>query len=239
MSFKPKSVLVFEISSDYAQFRKYFTNMSPLTFSIPPRTVIAGLIGAILGIEKNENPETFLKGNSFISLKIVNPVRKTKVPTNYIKTTNRTHFSRYEQHKPTNVEYLKQPAFRIYFSHKDKDLYDDLKASLTGHKSHYTINLGISSCLANFKYLGEFGIEEKDGAKQVDIMSVAPKKSVDHIVFGQNVSIQQCTLPNIMQNDREVVEYKEFLYEVSGGVITADISGYYKVMERGENIIGM
>ena len=55
----PSRVLCFELFGDYAQFRKFFANMSPLSFSIPPRTVLTGIIGAILGIAKNCNPEYF------------------------------------------------------------------------------------------------------------------------------------------------------------------------------------
>ena len=53
----PEKILCFELFGDYAQFRKFFTNMSPLSFSIPPRTVLSGIVGAILGIDKQVNPE--------------------------------------------------------------------------------------------------------------------------------------------------------------------------------------
>ena len=54
-----KTILVFDIFGDYAHFRKYFTNMSPTTFVVPPRTVLTGIIGALIGISKEENPESF------------------------------------------------------------------------------------------------------------------------------------------------------------------------------------
>ncbi len=237
MSFCPEKILIFDIHADYAQFKKYFTNMSPLTFSIPPRTVVAGILGAIVGVDKAENPETFSDEKSFISLKVLKPVKKTKLPTNYLKTTKKSHFSRYDAHKPTNVEYLKDPAYRLFVSHNDNHLYKVLKTSLMEHKSHYTLNLGISSCLANFLFIGEFDVKSEKG--RADISSVIPKTRVNKINFDDSVMLQQCTLPNQMKNDREVTEYREFLFEINGGLINADIDEFFCIIDRGENIIGM
>ncbi len=237
MIFCPEKILIFDIYADYAQFKKYFTNMSPLTFSIPPRTVISGIIGAIVGIDKQQNPETFACENSFIALKIINSIRKIKLPTNYIKTTQKEHFSKYKAHKPTNVEYLKKPSFRIYTSHKNPDFYQKLKSKLIDHKAYYTLNLGISSCLANFEFVGEFDVKERKG--KIQISSILPKDSIRNLIFDNAVMLQQCTLPNIMKNNREVTEYKEFVFEVNGEEITADIDQYFNIPDKGENIVGM
>ena len=239
MSFIPENVLIFDISSDFAQFRKYFTNMSPLTFAIPPRTVIAGILGAILGIDKHDNPEVFSRANSFISLKIVHPVRKTKIPTNYIKTIKKTHFARFDQHKPTNVEYLKNPCFRIFVSHQDRAIYQKLEFNLSEHRTVYTLNLGISSCLANFLWIGKFNLVRKKGEKDVAITSIVPKDMIQDIKLTNNIAVQQCTLPNLMQNDREIVEYREFLFEVNGACITVKIPEYYEINQTKEKILGM
>ena len=46
--------LVFDIKGDYGHFKKYYTTSSPLTFSIPPRTTVSGMIGALIGLDKEE-----------------------------------------------------------------------------------------------------------------------------------------------------------------------------------------
>ena len=45
--------LVFDIKGDYGHFKKYYTTSSPLTFSIP-RTTVSGMIGALIGLDKEE-----------------------------------------------------------------------------------------------------------------------------------------------------------------------------------------
>lgn len=237
MFFKPEKILIFDIYADYAQFKKYFTNMSPLTFSIPPRTVLCGIVGALIGIDKSRNPGCFSKENSFVSVKTNSPIKKVKIPTNYLKTTSKEHFSKFEQHKPTNVEYLKKPSFRVYVAHKDRDLNQKIKENLAEHKSVYTLNLGISSCIANFSFAGEFEVEA--GAGEADFVSIIPRETIGKIIFNDTVMLQQCTLPNFMLNDREVIEYREFLYEVNGNSISAEVDSYFTISDRGENIVGM
>ncbi len=233
-----KKILVFDIFADYAQFKKYFSNMSPLTFAIPPRTVVGGILGAFVGIDKKNNPEHFSNNNSFIALKINNSIRKIKLPTNYLKTISKNHFSKFDEHKPTNVEYLKNPSFRIYVSHTDRIIYEKLKNNLKQHKSFFTLNLGISSCLANFVFVGEFEAE-LFMSSEVYIDSIIPKNEVKEIGFDNNIMIQQNTMPNLMLNDREVTEYKEFIYEINGNKIKTFVKKYYHILETGENIIGM
>lgn len=48
-------MLVFDVWGDYAHFRRFYTTTSPLSFPIPPRTALCGLIGAIIGLEKEGN----------------------------------------------------------------------------------------------------------------------------------------------------------------------------------------
>ncbi|MBF0378413.1 MAG: type I-B CRISPR-associated protein Cas5 [Desulfamplus sp.] len=237
MLFQPEKILVFDIYADYAQFKKYFTNMSPLTFSMPPRTVLCGVLGGLIGIDKSDNPEKFSKENSFVSVKTNNPIKKVKVPTNYLKTTSEKHFSKFEQHKPTNVEYLKKPSFRVFAAHKDKNINQKIRQNLSEHKSVYTLNLGISSCIANFSFVGEFDVKLAKG--EADFISVVSKDMIKNIVFKDDVILQQCTLPNFMKNDREVLEYREFLYEVNGNKISGEVDSYLKILSTGDNIVGM
>lgn len=237
MLFQPEKILVFDIYADYAQFKKYFTNMSPLTFSMPPRTVLCGVLGGLIGIDKSDNPEKFSKENSFVSVKTNNPIKKVKVPTNYLKTTSEKHFSKFEQHKPTNVEYLKKPSFRVYSAHKDKAINQKILQNLIEHKSVYTLSLGISSCIANFSFVGEFDVKLAKG--EADFISVVPKDIIKNIVFKDDVILQQCTLPNFMKNDREVFEYREFLYEVNGNKISGEVESYLKILSTGDNVVGM
>lgn len=210
------SVLVFDIFGDYGQFKKFFTNMSPLTFDLPPRTALMGIIGAIGGISKDENPEFFSKDNCFISLKIMSNLKKTKIPMNYLKTVSRTEISRFKNHKPTNIEFLKNPRYRIYFHHIDEIFFSSFCMNIKEHKTVYTPSLGIAGCLLNFEFVGLFDIEKKQINDFINIDSVALETNVLDIDFNSNVKIKRTTLPLEMKNNREVTSYGNLFYETTG-----------------------
>lgn len=212
----PEKILCFELFGDYAQFRKFFTNMSPLSFSIPPRTVLTGIVGAILGIDKQENPENFSHQNSFFALRLINPVKKAKIAHNYLKTTSLRQVYDFEEHKPTNVEFLKDVRYRIYFSHQNPELYSRLKTLLEAHQSIYTVSLGISGCLANFTFLGEYQIQALQPETSYDLNTVIPTAAISILSIDTPLNLQKVVLPASMNNNREVIQYDEILFELLG-----------------------
>lgn len=212
----PDKILCFELFGDYAQFRKFFTNMSPLSFSIPPRTVLTGIIGAILGIAKQENPETFSDHNSFIALRLMSPVKKTRIAHNYLKTTSLKQVFSFDNHKPTNIEFLRNVRYRIYFSCADADLYQKLKGLLEAHHSMYSICLGISACLANYEYLGEYILTPLPPNQKLWMNTVIPMPSIEELIIDSPLKLQKVVMPATMDNKREVTKYDEVLFELMG-----------------------
>jgi len=68
--------LVFDISASYGHFKKPYTTTSPLTYSIPTRTAVSGIIAAVLGFGKEDYQEHFTKPQAKIAIGIRNPVKK-------------------------------------------------------------------------------------------------------------------------------------------------------------------
>lgn len=236
----PTKVLCFELFGDYAQFRKFFTNMSPLSFSIPPKTVLMGIIGAMLGVDKAENPEYFTPQDSFLALRLINPVKKTRIAHNYLQVKSMKHFFDYKKHKPTNVEFLKDVRYRLYFSCQDEDKYQKLKSKLEQHHSHYTISLGISGCLANYEYLGEYELELMEPKTDTLLHSVIPTESIEELIMDEPLNLQKVVMPTFMNNNREVQSYDELLFEQNGKPISIKLKDdYYKVKTLNDVIHGI
>ena len=122
-----REILIFDISSEYGHFRKYNTTTSPLTYSIPTRTAIAGILGAILGMEREiadgvypdgavPVQEFFSKANCDIAIQILNPVKKENVAVNLINT--KISFYDLSKAKRTQIEFelVKDVKYRIFFT---------------------------------------------------------------------------------------------------------------------------
>src|SRR6056297_2393425 len=133
-----KEILIFDISSEYGHFRKYNTTTSPLTYSVPTRTSIAGILGAVLGMEREISEgvypegavpvqEFFSKDNSDIAIQIINPIKKQTVAMNLVNT--KTSFYDLTKAGRTQIEFelLKDAKFRIYLSLiNNKDTFKEL-----------------------------------------------------------------------------------------------------------------
>lgn len=211
--------------------------MSPLCFSIPPRTALAGILGAILGIDKAENPEHFDNDKSFIAYEVLNPVKKLRIAHNYLKTNQgMKDLFNIQSRKPTNVEYLKNVRYRLFVALEDVVLHDRLKKMLSENYSTYTIALGISGCLAHYRYLGEYPVEKKTAtADTIQIDSVIPLKAIKKLALREALKLQKAVIPANMKNNREVSRYEEVLFEMNGKKIPlVPAEPYYELLLNNE-----
>jgi len=228
-------VLVFDIWGDLGHFKKPYTTTSPLSFSFPPRTTIAGMISAIIGLDKNEYATHFTKKVANIGIRIINPVKKIRISQNLIDTKKAKLFSRIRQRTQIRIEYIKDPKYRIYFQHHDSKLYKLFRALLENHEAVYTVSLGLSELLANFKYLGQFDIEPLDSREPVEIQSIIPDNEAD-IEFEEGKEYFSATIPLEMDLERVVSQFGTVLYERNGKSLLVKTNTARK-LENGEQIL--
>ncbi|MHA1222287.1 MAG: CRISPR-associated protein Cas5, partial [Candidatus Heimdallarchaeaceae archaeon] len=125
-----KKVIIFDVWGDYAHFKQNFATTSAITFSFPPRNTIIGLIGAILGLKRKKFPDILSPDNCDISLSIRSDVSKKTIKINLISTKhliNERFLNYFTQHTQIPFQFLINPSYRIYFSSKINELYDQLK----------------------------------------------------------------------------------------------------------------
>ena len=234
-------VLVFDIWADYGHFRKFYTTTSPLTFSFPPPSTIAGILGAVYGAGKEEYLNIFSLDKCNIAIKIVNPVKKVRMGINLINTKGGywTLFSN-QYHEPRTqirTEFLKEPHFRIYFTHENEGIFKALVSLLKEHKSTYTVSLGLSELLADFKYIGEYDSETKSDSKSVVLQTPVIQSNLiqDGLEIETNKKYFKEKMPILMNQDRIVEKYDDVIFEPDGKTIKAKVQIYFK-LENGENI---
>lgn len=245
-----KEVLIFDISSEYGHFRKYNTTTSPLTYSIPTRTAIAGLLGAILGMERELSDgvypegaipvqEFFSKASTDIAIQIINPVQKENVAINLINTK----ISFYDLTKAgrTQIEFelIKNPRYRIYFSINDKKkVFDEITERIKQKKIHFSPYLGLAQFTAdvNFVEIVEAelkGNPDKDYVEIITAVNLSKLDTENPIDFDFTAMYSANNMPIEMNKNREVQEYSEVLIEKNGLPIRARTENYYKIENRG------
>jgi len=238
----PDKFLIFDIWGDYAHFRRYYTTSSPLTFSIPPRTAIIGLVSAIIGLGKDEYLQYMTKDKACVAVRLLGTSKKIRLGMNLINTKDGYWIpvkkGSHEPRTQIRSEFLKDPRYRIYFYHEDEEIHQSLKRNLSQHKSVYTPYLGISECLANFEYVGEIAVAGKPEGEgfsyihtvlPLDVLLEAKLLEPGYKFFKERIPVE-------MLPDRIVTEYREVLYEAEGRPIIARVEEVF-ILENGEHIV--
>jgi CRISPR-associated protein Cas5h len=237
-------VLAFDIWSDFGHFRKFYTTTSPLTFSFPPPPTIAGILGAICGTNKDTNEYLKVFGNSEcrIALRILNTVKKVRIGINLLETkgTNlRLPMSdkNLAPRTPIRTEFLKSPAFRIYISHEDAHIFDKLSKNICEHNSFYTVSLGLSELLADFRYNGIYNADEVSNGDFVELSSPVTMSNLitNELEIEADKKYFREKIPIVMNTKREIERYDDVIFEPEGKTIRARVRTYCK-LENGENI---
>lgn len=237
-------VLIFDVWGYYAHFRRFYTTTSPLSFPIPPRTALCGLIAAIIGREKenNEYLRYFRLNSAFIGLRLLNPVKKVILSENLIHTKNAKGpgMNLITERTQVNYEFLKDQKYRIYFYHTDEDIYRQLKEHLGSHKSVYTPCLGLSENIANFSFVGEFKISPEVSNEYVPIHSVLPSEKIaEHgINFDLDGEYFSINVPIELNTERIVTKYSDIFFERTGRQVEVKLSSpYWRIEGTDENFV--
>lgn len=192
-----KDIISFEIYGKVAHFRKFYSNASALTYSLPPRSTIIGILASILGYERDTYYESLDK--FLIGVQILNPIKKVFQRMNYLKieSKNINEFSGTDNRSQISVELIfpndiktDNVSYRIFVGVKDKNDFDyiKLKENFKESKFLYGISLGTANCIAYIKnYVSSYDfnkIEEFD--KPLIVNSITPIDWVDEIISLNN-----------------------------------------------------
>ena len=110
--------LVFKVRGDYARFRKSYTTTSALTYLLIHPVAVRGLIGAMLGIDREKLYEK--TKDIEVAIQVVNQVRKDMQSFNLVNMKPNDKIFRF----PSNIEFLRNVEYRIFIKAEDKTLYE-------------------------------------------------------------------------------------------------------------------
>jgi CRISPR-associated protein Cas5h len=202
--------LIFEVRGEWAHFRRYYTTTSPLTFPAPPRTTVIGILGAILGIDKNQNPKHFTPSKCHLAVTILNPIQTFRLKENWRQGASGPEAFATAR---VPVELVRNPRYRIFVQHSDSELLDRLRSCVEKAESYFTPCLGITECLAEVSFVD--WIEQKDFVEgnlgPVMCTSVAPRSAADPDLLameGQAYHLVEHTFPYEGTVDRQFTHHR-------------------------------
>lgn len=243
-------LLVFDIWGNYAHFKKIYATTSAVSYAIPPKTSLYGYIWAIACLEKKLDKDyylNFFQGKTcLLSIELRKPIVMQRINTNLVSSIGR--MQKYDSkgkpknnHKPTTVEYVYKPKYRIYFYHENKDLYLSLKTHLQEHTSVYSPTLGLANLHSDFEFIGEFEGEKRFSDKSTQISSVIPKRKFvrfdDEALYNnENEIIEQSMFAIEMDMERNVTERDDILFDRTAKPIQAVVNEFFH-LENEQNVV--
>ena len=240
---KSLKILVFDISGEYGHFRKFNTTSSPLTYSIPPRSALAGMLGAILGIEREIAPnvypddvipvnEVFAPENAQFAIQVLAPINKVNIGFNLLDTgKSPSSFFNIQNRTQIEFELLKQLKFRIFLHHSDEEIFNELAQRIRDTRHHFTPYLGLSQFTANVRWIEQTeAIPDEQTQGYTEIITAVNLSKLTNkapIQFRQDFYSVD-TLPMAMRRDRVITQYAEILIEKKGNPILVNTDHYWK-----------
>ncbi len=167
-SLQSDQIIVFDVEGEYGHFRKFNTTTSPLTYAVPPRTALVGIIGAILRIEREQGLGQYAEGQiplsdvlspekAQIAVQVLNPIQKTQMAFNLINT--KSSFFNIENRTQIEFELLKKPKFRVFLRWDEVEMTKDLANKISTRSNHFTVCLGLSQLVASTHWVGSFAVQ--------------------------------------------------------------------------------
>ena len=234
-------VISFKIWGDYAHFRRHYTTSSPLTHSIPPPSALRGIVGAIMGLSRDEYTEKLSPQTTKLGVRLLRPVKKIRWGINYMDTKDgswvqlnwktlrpvvkRDGHGNFRLHTQVRVELLKDPAFVIFFHHKDNRFMDEFAERLREHRTVYTPYLGITECLANFEFMWDENVEIYSGVAEVT--SAFTITNLKELKLKEGTGMVKEKLPVFINNERIRLVGEEVVFNPYGKPILAELKNSF------------
>ncbi|WP_309221887.1 type I-B CRISPR-associated protein Cas5b [Halorussus sp. MSC15.2] len=230
----PDSCLVCTVRGDWAHFRRIDRTVTKQTYRLPPRTTVAGLLAAIVGVGRDEYYDVFDPAVSAVGIEAVGDLRTMTQPSLGVGTNPKETFGTVGKTRGKGIsvsfpdttdnrqihsyEYIVDPAYRLYIAVEDEAFHTALKHHLERGTSHYPPSLGLSELLARVE-TPESGVEHDVTAVSTDDETVtvdsAIPEAVETIIPSAGASHHVERLPAAMEADgrnRRTTEFTDYAF---------------------------
>ena len=215
--------LVFKVRGDYARFRKSYTTTSALTYLLIHPVAVRGLIGAVLGINREELYEK--TKDIKVAVQVINEIKKDMQSFNLINMKSSDKIFRF----PSNVEFLRDVEYRLFIK-SDENIISELEKSLKQGEFVFTPYLGASEHIAKIEYEGVYNCEKLPNGNHQVISAVDLESNT--IDFGDDdIMLTTDNIPIDNDKNREYIKYKKVIFATDENKISVNTDNSYKVGE--------
>ena len=233
------ALISFQLSGRFAHFLRAEAGASALSYPIPPRTVILGLIGAVLGLNK-DSPQVVLEPFQ-VALTGKVPqgfwhkakLRK-KPPESLPQVIKRSQagdkVTKEELATLIAQEWLFNPSYTLWVS-LPEPYHEEFERRIRERQWYYQPSLGLSEMMADLQYLGsEIAKPLPSGCYEVSsvIRQGRGKIQVPKVLDRNNLALHLLRMPRSVTSER-VFTHEGYILEKDGSPIPVQTSEGYDV----------
>lgn len=213
-----KKIIKFTIEGKFAIFKKYYSNKNALSYYIPPRTSIIGLLASILEFDRDSYYEVFNTENLKVAIEINKPLKTMITSINHLSSKSSGNGRRQVAH--TLILPVKDKiSYNIYLQMKDKEMAKKLLSKLENNDYGYGIYFGQRQFLAYITDFDEIENYEVLSETKCILNSAINSENVCEIKQDNECIIIKDVFPidfTKIKKGREPLKYSDIVYEQNG-----------------------
>jgi CRISPR-associated protein Cas5h len=247
-------ILCFTIKGKLAHFRKYYANNTALSFSIPPRTTLMGMVAAMMGWKKDSYYEKLSSDKVHFGVRVLSPLKKRFQRLNFLSIKKTGDIAKsfdsdfrgaggriqtpFEVVSGLNIT-KDEVAYQIFLAsvNDENSVFDDIKDSVLKKVPVFNLSLGpanFQASLQDIEIIKESQITIMESNEFVHIHSAIPVSFVEELKFDKENEdrynfVEEDMMPGefAANNDREVVKMNRLLYSTTSEPLRIKVKGSY------------
>ncbi|MDR0676205.1 MAG: CRISPR-associated protein Cas5 [Elusimicrobiota bacterium] len=253
-----EKVIKFKLFGKFAHFRKFYTNASSLSYLLPPRTVILGLIASILEYKRDSYYEILNNDFCKISVNInqnclINRSMQTLnyIASDYYSVLGNGGNKAKSMHTQCQLELLignSRIEYIVYIGFRENnEIVSEFESRLKNKNFGFGIYLGqkqFRGFLEDIEFIEDVKFLEKTNF----LDTIIDEGNVENLNFDENSDILSEQMPVEMakefeikktkkeeikiENGRRTIEIKKYIFEKNGNRINGKFKNCYEVKDK-------
>jgi CRISPR-associated protein Cas5h len=220
----------------YGHFLRAEANANALSYPVPPRTAVLGMIAALLGLEKDTLPEKLDK--TLVAIGGTLPQRfwhRIKLRKNLpaalpftVKKGQKGSSGTDESPKLVLQEWLWQPDYQVHIAMPDNpSVFSELSDRIAKKRWHFSPYMGLSELLADVEFISISEATRKPAGK-VKISSIFPQTAGRILNSGEKIHLLR--MPHRVNSER-IFSHQGYYLEHRGHTLTVETDQAWEIVD--------
>lgn len=259
-------ILCFKVKGKLAHFRKYYANNTAFSFTVPPRTSLMGMVGAVMGWPRDSYYEDLASENIRFGIRVLSPLKKSFHRLNFlsIKSTGdmskkwSSDFRGEGGRIQTPFEVVSawdiakgEVVYQVFISAQDtgKGIFELIKEQFISKEPVFSITLGTANFTASIhdvELVNAQEIMQKSSEEFVLMNTAVPSDQIEELKFdkqefGNYNFVEEDMMPGdfVANNNREVRKMNRLLFSITPNPIRVKLKNPFFQVELSQESINL